>query len=62
MLRDNFGTPLTNGIDAISHWDELTLLWRAEPGQWHIQIGKDAQTMCAKEPFTVPSGFQWKGV
>ncbi|KAH7006785.1 beta-glucosidase-like protein [Ilyonectria destructans] len=47
---------------AISHWDELTLLWRAEPGQWHIQIGKDAQTMCAKEPFTVPSGFQWEGV
>ncbi|KEZ45039.1 putative beta-glucosidase I [Scedosporium apiospermum] len=47
---------------AISHWDELTSSWRAEPGQWQVQIGRDAQTMCAKESFTVPPGFQWTGL
>ncbi|KAH7168187.1 beta-glucosidase-like protein [Fusarium sp. MPI-SDFR-AT-0072] len=47
---------------AISHWDELTSSWRAEPGEWHVQIGKDAQTMCAKASFPVPSRFQWNGV
>jgi beta-glucosidase len=49
-------------IDAISHWDELTSSWRAEPGQWLVQIGKDAQTMCAKKSFTVPLGFKWRGL
>lgn len=47
---------------AISHWDELTSMWRAEPGTWHVKIGKDAQTMCAEAPFDVATGFKWRGV
>ncbi|KAM5363612.1 hypothetical protein ACJA88_013482 [Fusarium oxysporum] len=47
---------------AISHWDELTSVWRAEPGEWHVQIGTNAQTMCAKERFTVPRNFKWIGI
>ncbi|KAG4428711.1 hypothetical protein IFR05_015808 [Cadophora sp. M221] len=46
---------------AISHWDELTSSWQAEPGKWHVKIGRDAQTMCAEAPFEVSSGFEWHG-
>ncbi|RSL42467.1 hypothetical protein CEP54_015473 [Fusarium duplospermum] len=47
---------------AISHWDELSKWWMAEPGQWHVKIGKNAQVMCVEEPFTVDAGFKWKGI
>ncbi|EEU33850.1 glycoside hydrolase family 3 [Fusarium vanettenii 77-13-4] len=47
---------------AVSHWDELSSLWRAEPGQWYVKIGKNAQDMCLEDPFTVDAGFNWKGI
>ncbi|KFY67004.1 hypothetical protein V497_00594 [Pseudogymnoascus sp. VKM F-4516 (FW-969)] len=46
---------------AISHWDELTSTWQAEPGQWQVKIGRDAQSMCAQAPFDVAAGFKWHG-
>lgn len=47
---------------AISHWDELTHSWRAEPGEWYVEIRKDAQTVCARRSFSIPRGFQWQGL
>ncbi|UKZ91443.1 uncharacterized protein TrAFT101_006421 [Trichoderma asperellum] len=49
-------------IVAISRWDELTSTWRAKPGEWHVKIGRDAQTMCAEAPFHTPTGFEWEGL
>jgi beta-glucosidase len=47
---------------AISHWDELSSAWQAEPGQWHVKIGSDAKTMCIQAPFDVSTGFKWQGL
>ncbi|KAH1594931.1 hypothetical protein KXX44_007359 [Aspergillus fumigatus] len=64
VLRPGQSERVTVEMDkfAISHWDELTSTWQAEPGQWHVKIGRDAQTMCIEAPFNVAPGFKWHGL
>jgi hypothetical protein len=45
--------------DAISHWDELWNVWRAEPGKWTVRIGRDAQTFYGAETFEVGKDISW---
>ncbi|GFZ49824.1 hypothetical protein JCM24511_07227 [Saitozyma sp. JCM 24511] len=47
---------------AISHWDEQWQAWRAEPGEWVVKVGRDAQTMAGHAAFTVKEGFEWLGI
>ena len=49
-------------VDAISHWDDRWNIWRAEPGEWHLKIGIDAQTFKGDLPFKVERGMEWSGL
>lgn len=44
---------------AISHWDDYDGNWKAEVGEWHVKVGRDAQTMVAEVPFTVDEEMPW---
>jgi len=46
---------------AISHWDERWNTWRAEPGEWHVKVGKDAQTLYGDAKFSVGK-LLWTGL
>ena len=47
---------------AVSHWDEGWDVWRAEPGQWRVRVGTDAQTMVGEASFEMGDGFEWRGL
>jgi len=48
--------------DAISHWDELWNVWRAEPGTWTVKVGRDAQTFYGAETFEIGKDISWTGL
>ncbi|KAL7421535.1 hypothetical protein Q5752_003304 [Cryptotrichosporon argae] len=47
---------------AISHWDELDETFRAEQGEWHVSVGKDASTFYGKATFVVDKELDWRGL
>ena len=52
---------LTDGSDAISHWEESRDRWTTEPGQWAVTVGYDACRTYGREMFDV-SRFFWNGI
>jgi beta-glucosidase len=47
---------------AVSYWEESIERWRAEVGEYHIQVGKSSDNIALSDKFALEKVLEWNGL